>query len=207
MNVEFSDIVKMKPWIGEYYLSSKPRILILGLSVYGGRSRKERIESMINSVKTNEWTHSFFTRILNTFNSEDHWFKIEEGKEDYYLDKDSFWSTVAFYEYLLHIFDKPKDKIDNKYFEEAKMPFIEVIKKLEPDIVLCMGFETYDNLPEIGEYYKTFNYKNEEIEVWKYSIAEKTTYACRIKHPSSGNGFKSEIWSELYNRVREDLGF
>lgn len=195
----------MLPWVGKDYEKSNPKVLILGLSVYGGRSRKNRIQDMIESVKENEWTHSFFTKVLNTFNDEDHWLEI--NNDEYYLDRNTFWNSMAFYEYLLHVFKKAKDAIDKKYYEEAKEPFIEVVQVLKPDIILCMGYSTYDNLPEMGKYFKTYNLENEELEVWEYSFASKRTFALRIKHPSNGRGFNSDNWSNIYNEFRKDIGY
>lgn len=197
----------MHPWVGSNYDNQIPRVLILGLSVYGGRSRQNRIQDMIESVRQNEWTHAFFTKVLNAFNNEDNWFESENGKEDYTLSKDSFWNNIAFYEYLLHVFKTPKERVDTKYYEEAKEPFIEVVNILKPDIVLCMGFSTYDNLPEMGEYFKTYECKGEELEVWNYKFMKKTTFACRIKHPSNGKGFKPENWSLLYDMLKKDIGY
>jgi hypothetical protein len=96
----------------------------------------------------------------------------------------------------------PKEKIPNIYWENAKEPFIEVLKELKPDIVLALGYETYNNLPESGRSSFKVKYKEYSMDTWIYTIEDRDVFVCKIQHPSS-IGFKQEIWSNLFNKFIE----
>ena len=128
------------------------------------------------------------------------------------MDKQSFWDSVSYYEYLTHAMNGPKDSIPDYYWEEAKEAFIEVCKKLKPDIIICMGYETYEHLPNYGEIHESFKTrgKNETLEVWKYDKKIKAKeikdplYVCRIRHPSAPE-FVNKNWFALFRRFLESL--
>jgi len=206
MKNKYSKKVKLHPWVGENYLNAKPRILILGLSMYNEQGEFERgsVKSMIQSIRDETWTYSFFTKIGHAFSNENHWDENGDGSDDYYLNKNEFWNYVAFYEYLQHVFNHPKESIDPIHYENAKEPFIEIVKILSPDIILTMGFGTCDNLPQDGEYVDTYKHKGLLMEVWKYTYQNKKSYVCRIQHPSSV-GFKTWDWGELFTKFLNDF--
>jgi hypothetical protein len=201
----FSDKVKINPHIGNNYFKVSPRILILGESAYDIKHKGDRdllvnaINHIINGVKKSKYTKypqtkRFFTKLYNLFN----------GKK--YSDKKSFYDDICFYDYIQEILktsrEKLKDKILTKYFEEAKEPFEEIIKKLKPDIIIILGFsKTYSKLSFLQEEGKTIKISNETKNVltWKYKIKEKTIYICKIQHPSSYR-FEKEVWIKLYNK-------
>ena len=141
----YSESVKIHPWEGNNYNNTNPKILILGLSVYDKEDiSKSTAQSYIEGLIKGEWNYAFFTKVQNMFCNEKHWDKI--SYKNYNLNKELFWNDFCFYEYIQDRMNHPKEKTPNIYWENAKEPFIEVLKKLKPDIVLALGYETYDNL-------------------------------------------------------------
>ena len=194
----YSNIVKIHPYVGNNYNNTKPKILILGLSVYDKEGISETTaQSYINGLINKEWNYAFFTKIQNTFCNEKHWDKI--SYKNYSLNVDLFWNDFCFYEYIQDKMNHPKEKTPEVYWENAKEPFIEVLKELKPDIVIALGYETYDNLPEFGEGSITIKYKENVMYTWKYNVDNKDIYVCRVQHPSSF-GFNQEIWGKLFQK-------
>lgn len=184
----YSENVKIHPWKGNNYDNTDPKILILGLSVYDKEEiSKNTAQSYIEGLITGEWTHAFFTKIQNVFSNEKH------------ISREIFWHDFCFYEYIQNRMDHPKEKVPNIYWENAKEPFIEIIKELKPDIILALGYGTYNNLPEFGKSSFKVTYKDQSLETWVYSIDDRNIFVCKIQHPSSMK-FKQEIWSNLFRK-------
>jgi uracil-DNA glycosylase len=138
----------------------------------------------------------FFTKVFNLLNGESRW-----------DNQSSFWDDVCFYDYVQKIMDVPEQKVPSEYYENAELPFFEVLKKIEPDIVIVLGKELFKELPPSdGEPGKTIKIRgiDEFIETWKYTINGKTVYAGgRIQHPSS-RGFKKDIWIKLCSKFLKE---
>ena len=204
--MNFSNSVKLHPWVGSDYFETHPRILILGLSMHSTENNidKREVISMVRAIRNEEWTYAFFTKIGHAFSNESHWYENGDGTNEYFLEKNEFWNSVAFYEYLHDIFNGPKEQISPKQFHNAQKPFLEVVEKLEPDIILTLGFITYENLPQMGEFVKTYIDDDLKMEVWKYKFPNKLSYVCRVQHPSSF-GFETWKWGNLFHQFYLDF--
>jgi hypothetical protein len=193
----YSDNIKLWPWEGSNYNKTNPKILILGMSIYDKTKGRDVVQNYIKGLINDNWNYSFFTRIINMFNNENHWEKIE--KDNYQLKKELFWNDVCFYEYIQDRMDEPLQKTPNKYWENAKEPFLEILKKLKPDIVIALGYETYNNLPDIGEDGIRIQHKKNILENWKYKVGNKEIFVCKIEHPSSPR-FNIDKHIELFDK-------
>jgi hypothetical protein len=200
--MKFSGKVEIKPYIGGNYFNTSLKLLILGESAYDRdhEGDKDLLVNAITDIKNGKdtmytkWpqTKRFYTKVFNLLNGESRW-----------DNQSSFWDDVCFYDYVQKLMDRSKQKVPPEYYENARLPFFEVLKKTEPDIVIVLGKKgLYDNLPPFdGEEGKKIKIRgiDEFIATWKYNINEKTIYAGRIQHPSS-YGFKKDIWTKLCSK-------
>lgn len=202
--VNFSEQVKMWPWIGKNYFSTSPKVLILGESLYGGYATKNHIRNQVQGIVDESWTWAYFTKLKNVFN-------LESEKYDGSINKESFWESVCYYEYLTHAMHEPKEPVPEEFWSEAKKPFVEVVKKLKPDVIICIGYDTFEHLPDFGEEHKTISKRgvDDKLLIWRYDRLnskqlEKPVYICKIKHPSS-YGVKNEDWFNLFRKFLNTL--
>lgn len=102
----------------------------------------------------------------------------------------------------------PQQPVPYQYWEEAQPAFISVCNVLKPDLVLCMGKETFYNLPNYGERKRPIKIEDEDavMNIWVYEknnitsdYIETPMYVCSINHPSSF-GFSTEVWFNLFNK-------
>lgn len=205
---KFSKQVHFTPFIGENYFSSTPKVLILGESVYKKEDEKKPgknvAKKMIHGISTHEWNNSFFTRIQDMFSNEDDYNKIDD--ETYELSRALFWQRSAFYEYIQEPLEGVRTRPSEDQWANAQEPFLEVIEYLIPDIIIVLGNDNYKHLPNIGSNAKNIKIKNDIMEVWKYNIKEKTSYVCKVQHPSSF-GFKKQKWMDLYEKFLKEYKF
>lgn len=203
--IEFSSQVKMKPWIGINYFSSKIKMRILGESLYDVKATKNSIIKQVQGIREETWTWAYFTKIKNVFN-------LESDTYTNSVEKESFWNSVCYYEYLTHAMHEAKEKVPAEYWEEAKEPFIEVVEKLKPTVVVCIGFDTFNHLPLFGEEHGIIKISgiDDVLYVWKYNVRIKSSkitkpvYVCKIRHPSAP-GFTNENWFKLFRKFLKTL--
>jgi hypothetical protein len=202
--VKFTNKIEIKPYIGKNYLKTSTKFFILGESAYGDHEGdKDLLVNAITDIKNGKdtdytqypQTKMFFTKVFNILNGEGYW-----------DNQASFWDDVCFYDYIQKIMDAPKQKIPSEYYENAEAPFFEVLKKIEPAIVIVLGIEFYKKLPSSnGEPGKNIKIRgiNECIETWKYNINGKNVCVAGIQHPSS-YGYKKDVWIKLYNKFLKE---
>ena len=199
----YSKNVKLVPWVGKEYEKTNPKIMILGMSIYDSENNSRKVlHSYIESLIREEWSYAFFTKIQNMFSNDRHWDFISE--DNYKLNNELFWNDFCFYEYIQERMNCPKEQTPIEYWKQAEKPFFEVLEKLFPDIVLCLGYEVYNNLPNEGSYYKQFKYSNLAMDTWKYQIKKKEIIVCQIQHPSSV-GFNQQKWGVLVEKFIADI--
>lgn len=193
----WSKKVRLVPWVGNNYEKTNPKLLILGESLYNDSKDRKLVNQYIQDLIDDKWNYSFFTKLQNIFSNPEHWEEV--SKTIYQLDVEKFWNDVCFHEFIQYPMEQSKQKVPKHYWEEAHDPFMEVLQQLQPDIVIALGFETYNNLPQEGEEGKTIKCKNNSMETWKYNIGDKKITVCKIQHPSSV-GFKQQVWIELFGK-------
>ena len=185
MKNEFSEEVKILPWIGKNYKKS-PKILVLGMATYNqARDRRNVVKNMINSLCDGTWTNEkyFWTRTKN----------VLKEKNEETID---FWNRVSFYEYIQGLV-KPKKNISEQNWENANEPFLEVLKVLKPDIIAVIGFLTFNRMKNRFKKGKNITKNGNTMETLECNINKRSVYICKIKH-TAAYGFKKDVWRELY---------
>ncbi len=188
-----SDVL-LKPWVGENYTNTDPRVMILGESIYyrNGVPKQEIAKQYIRNLFSNngEWKDNspkFFQAIYYCYSSPKHWYK-EDGN-NWSIDQEDFWKDVAFYEYVQFMQKTAKDRPSSSQWKRSEKPFIEVLNILQPDIVIAIGFATFDNLPNEGDEGKPIKIDDSEMRTWKYKLKSgKATEVLRTHHTSRGFG-------------------
>lgn len=197
---EFSKSVKMHPWVGEKYKASHPKLLILGESLYDQLAQKDTVIEMIKRIMTDE-NYAFFTKLGNVFSNPEQWEYL--GGDNYKLNKEKFWNDVAFYEYIQKPLSHAKEIVPPNLWEEAVEPFKEVLEFLQPDVVVALGYDTFEHLPVEGEGGKVYKGKK-EMPTRKYKLRNgKEVIVCGIQHPSSV-GFSNEQWIKHFGKFLKD---
>jgi hypothetical protein len=181
--IVFSKKVKILPWIGKNYDVSSPKILILGMSTYNhdDKPRNRVVEIMIKKLCNAQFKDSFWTKTKNLLAEND-----DESTKD-------FWERVSIHEYIQEITRKPS----KKDWEDAKEPFIEILNKLQPDIVAVMSFQVYTEISKNANKVKSIKKNGNETDTCIYEINNKSISFCKIKHPA-GRGWVKNIWRELF---------
>lgn len=152
MNVYF------KPWIGNNYASSCPRILIIGDSHYCGDEScnvcgvrgnkpfaefgdcsnftKDRITEYINFRRGIGKKVDWMTRTFLRFD------KIFYGKEDISVEESvQLWESIAYYVFVQTALsaDPSNTNYSGEDYGNSSSMAMEVIKELKPDIVIVWG--------------------------------------------------------------------
>jgi hypothetical protein len=184
--MNFSNQIKILPWVGKNYKNTFPKLLILGMSTYYPAETVEEKRScvniMVNKYCFDDWRDTFWTKIMNLFKEEQE--SIIE-----------FWNRVCLYEYIQELMNEPKQETPKEYWENAKKPFDEILNKLQPDIIVAIGYKVYDNLPE-GKIGETIKHNGTKMNT---KIINDKIYVCRIIHVNAGGGqYNKETWNKLY---------
>ena len=197
--IKFSEKVKILPWIGENYFNEKQKILILGISTYykDVPSKKDCLNDLVKSICNGDKRRGTV-----------YWTKIENLLINKKENPEKFWNRISYYSYIQEIMDGPKQKTPDEYWEYAKEPFIEILKKLMPDKVIVMGHEFFQNLPDNFEIQKSFEIeksikkKGKELKIAYYFLMkrkfQKNIVFLGFCHPSR-IGFKNDEWRNLLN--------
>jgi hypothetical protein len=193
--MDFSKKVKILPWIGKTYSKQKQKVLILGESIWyrDNISLKLQACTFIKNVMDG-WDVPFFNHVQEAVSEK------EYDKENL-SERKKFWNSVSFYEYVQSVLEDANTRPSKNDWESAKEPFKDVLKKLQPDIILVFGFELYKNLPNIdgdndGIYIR---YGKTRIYTWIYRIEGKPILVVRFKH--AARAFKTEYWKNVYRKV------
>lgn len=136
--------VRFLPWVGDRYDKSRfgVRLLVLGESHYGGQhSDQNTTREVIEDCAQGKGRLRFFTVIANVLRGQGGWIEGSEIAE--------IFQEIAFYNFVQTLVgDKPRCRPTFQQWVAAREPFKVVLKELEPDAVLVLGFELRDHIPE-----------------------------------------------------------
>lgn len=172
--------VVFKPWVGSNYTTNKfgARILVLGESHYGS-PEDEYEDYTVDVVRMwgQENRLAFFTKIAKTL--------LNYDSSDYFNEHERYalWENVSFYNYVQAIVgEEARVRPSCEMWKKSDVAFQEVIKNLDPQIIIVLGKELADNLPAVSE----------GIEV------------CFLNHPSSG-GYSYALNNQLVQNSIETV--
>jgi hypothetical protein len=194
MNKKFSHKIKILPWIGKNYFKACLKILVLGMSTYNQDDPKRTcVRIMVKKVSQGEnkkWA-MYWIKIGNLLKNDD------ETITD-------FWNRISFYNYIQEIMDEPKQKTPKDYWQNSKGPFNEILIKLNPDIVIVTGYETFKNLPDGYIGCDSIKYNGKELKIAKYKLDGKIINICALWHPATP-GFKYSDWKTLLKKYYKKI--
>ena len=167
-------MTKFLPFIGRKYNNSiyGVRVMILGLSHYGDYE-DQYPEFTRDVINENAYSagNRFFTLLTNLLRLS----KIAPSDDE----RKAAWEHVVFYNYIQDIVGATgRISPTTEMWNAAKRPFLNVVQELKPQLIIVLGTQLWDQLPEING-----------IE-W-----------CYVKHPSSG----SFSYDEAFQSYQESL--
>ncbi|MGO8692656.1 MAG: hypothetical protein ACLQMF_03190 [Rectinemataceae bacterium] len=143
----FPEIVLIEPWVGTNYLNTDRRVMILGESAWfrPGVPKAELAKKYVVDIVSQKWEPKFFRAVAECYSSPKHWIETGNSPDDYALNRDLFWNDVAFYEYVQILQKDANTPRKPSHWEESKAAFMQVLEILRPDIVIAIGFATFDH--------------------------------------------------------------
>lgn len=180
--------VYFKPWVGRNYNKQvNPRLLVLGESHYDPVGLPQDFTiTFVREYTQDERNHPFLTNIM----------QVVEGKKHCEIDRDAFWSGIAFYNYIQEPAAKtPRRAPTEEMWQRAEQPFFEVLDSLKPTHVLVLSRRLWDNMSDRGSEGKQIQWKGEPRDTWMIPFQDGVTKATWLRHPSSG--FSAPAWNPL----------
>lgn len=170
--------IVFQPWIGNKYFDDNcfgVRVLVLGESHYGDNSEvRPTLTTEVVRGLAQQKRHQFFTKISKIL--------LGIGKDIWLDDKErgDIWEHVAFYNYIQgFVGSEPRVRPLFELWSLSEEPFLEVIEKLSPSVILVLGKELAMHIPKLSE----------NIQI------------CCIQHPSTG--FVYEKWNPIFKNSLE----
>lgn len=169
MRQKYSENVNFHPFVGEKYFDSRygVRVLVLGESHYG--HPEDMAHDFTQHVVTKHAYCSgfpFFSKITS----------VLRGNTTYPSDAERFdaWQHVAFYNFVqTFVAEESRVAPTREEWKAAQTPFREVVRVLEPDVILVLGRRLWDEIEPLPPEYP--------VE-W-----------CGITHPSGGMSYSPSI--------------
>ena len=124
------------------------------------------------------------------------------GKELTQKEREDFWQSIVFYNYLQFCQEGSRKPIKNEYWNASEEAFKEILEEYLPDFIIIWGNRLYDGLPDWnGEHSVLSVSESESTDVWIYTIKGKRIPAMRVVHPSTPNGKNWEYWHNFYEKL------
>lgn len=213
--------VNFQPWVGKKLTDgfNGLRLLILGESHYcsselmpNGRCFPTCIKENMKSdcfVKTQDVVEDFvynyekvlteYKRILGTFLCFE---RAVLGKELSQKEREKFWESVIFYNYIQYSQSGPRGKLQQVSWEQSELAFKELLELYMPDRIIVWGARLYnDVLPNWGGVgSKLYINENDCTDIWTYTIKGKEIPAMKVLHPSTPRGKCWLFWHEFHKK-------
>ena len=194
--------VRLAPWIGKNYRTTGfagKRILALGESHYcenASDATEDITRKVIADLFDPQSKHEAY---MNTYTK---FAKALLGcRALTFEDKERFWNSVAFYNYVQFPMSRPRMVPSRGNFKNSEAAFFEVLEMLSPDIVIVWGHRLYNNLPQGGLQGDDLRASDGHwIETWRYFLSDrKEVKVVPIMHPSSS--FSPEYWHQFLSTI------
>ena len=196
--------VFFEPWVGKDYEtggSLGKKVMALGDSHYcskdcdacGKKSNHAECSGITNEV-INAFLHpnSEFESWMPTYTKFE---RAVNNKELGKIEKEQFWNSIIFYNYLQKAIGGPRIEPDKNLYSESFEPFIEVLEKYKPDLIIVWGQRLYKALPPgNGKEGIPLDIEgNLYDKSWIYTLSNgKQVKLYAIDHPSAA--FSWEYW-------------
>ena len=179
-----------KPWIGEQYQASPlsgKRVLVLGESCYQWDKDiplgPDFTIRCVTEQKAGRYPAKFWTNIVIAF----------LNKRPTTQEKEAFWSSVAFYNYVQRpVGWGPRKSPSKEMWQEGADPFAEILEQLSPQLVIVLGFQLWRQLPDLDGQKGPRISSTRQPETWQYSLENGSCLAYGVMHPSAA--FSGKYW-------------
>lgn len=179
--------VTFQPWVGKVYEPTRC-LLIVGMSHYSWGDADIPPWFVTNEVVSRrlkgEANLRFFTNIEATC----------KGRKLTIHERQEFWQSVAFYNYIQEfVGNAPRKKHICELWKRAEKPFLAVLRRLNPKLVLVVGRKNWNNISMKGRAGPALENAPERHygDTWRYPITNgRTALAFHVKHTSSGYNFR-----------------
>lgn len=182
------------PWIGRHFGRSRlfngARVLILGHSHYEwceackpGRPPEEQKRLTCYCVAERAIAHE------NAYDR--HWPNIENsfiGKAANGEERQRFWNSVAYANYVLRILREPKANPTADMWNEAEKAFFPLLDHVAPDRLFVLGEAVWSHLPKEDRALGPVCKNDRQIERCLYLRGNRKVIAYRLRHPRAGLG-------------------
>ena len=123
------------------------------------------------------------------------------GYEPDTIEKENeLWDYILFYNYVQTSVRNWNEKPSKSDYENSQKPFLEVINKYEPDIIIVWGKPAYDNAPGGGNEEKPIKFEDVEAKCYSYTLTSgKRCTMISIHHPSMLFSFFK--WHEIIKKT------
>lgn len=175
--------VIFQPWIGDFYRTKNRfgvRVLVLGESHYGDEAdTRPTVTTEVVRWLAQDERHAFFTKVSKVL------LGLDENTSLSNEARGEVWEHIAFYNYIQgFVSTDPRVRPTADMWERAKEPFLQIVRDLNPHMILVLGIELGSNIPAIPN----------GIEI------------CVIQHPSTGFSYKrwNGAFLEALERARSN---
>ena len=202
-----------KPWVGKNYnegINGK-KVLVLGESHYCTPVEKRKcngkICSQANIINCANFTIDTIDEYLNEYSGCKYqqtflcFERAVANKELCGVEKEKFWNSVIFYNYLQYAMDKPNQQLSAtqwKIWAQSEEAFRELLETYMPDKIIVWGRRLFDALPvweSSKEILTTVDGQQTPLRI--YNFNGKKIPAMQVYHPSMPNG-KGRSWHVFY---------
>ncbi len=208
--------VNFSPWVGKDYFTKGykgKRVLVLGESHYcneqleGGKCypicAKEKMRE--DCFSQTEDVISDFVFYYSGSRYEQTFLCFERavlGKELTQKEREDFWQSIVFYNYLQFCQEGPRKPVKQEYWNNSELAFKEILEEYLPDYIIVWGNRLYDGLPDWnGEHAVLTVSENDSTDIWIYTIKGKRIPAMRVVHPSTPIGKNWGYWHDYYEKL------
>lgn len=204
------DRVKFAPWVGENYHKGfrlgdqgpRMKLLILGESHYDAWDHW----AFTRDVVMRQWGQGSCRmrrpRLINDFFPRvERLVMGKQGREEE-REIEEFYEQIAFYNYVREPMLTGSERPSGKQFSSSYPAFLRVLSEITPHVVLVLGFQLWDHLPDfskckrgfekIKEISGLFNIKerglNRDLDIWRIHASGEPV-AFPVLHPSPQNRY------------------
>ncbi|MCL1144162.1 hypothetical protein [Shewanella gaetbuli] len=202
--------VFFKPWVGNDFGKDgsvfSQKILVLGDSHYIDESDE------VNMSKNNEEPCDFTTAVLqaylnqavkgrwkSTFTKFMNSFVCNTNHSE--TSREKLWNSVAFYNYLqIPAGSDSRQTHQFSYHDDRdRNAFLEVVNKLEPDIIISWGNNVWDAIPANLGYGNGIVSESVKDCCLIYPFKGKELKLIGITHPSTS--YRSSYWANIFDEL------
>jgi len=164
--------------------------MILGESFWGldeGARNRDFTINLVKDVVEEGYRNTFLVLTASTFLGKD-------PNDDEYR---SFWNSVVYYVYVQEsVGPTAQCRPTLDMWRRGESGFLEVLAEYQPALVLAVGKELYEHLPNCGVQGPKIRLSDGRVrEAWLYPNSSGHALTFYINHPSSWK-FRRETWQD-----------